>query len=182
MALKQRACELESASDCGALAYSYEIGRFGLKKSPEKALGLYRKACTLGQAEHCLPLGEFYEKGKHVKADAAEAVGFYKRACELEWSYEEGCYNLARHLVEGKVVERDMPLAIKLFDGACWSGDLPWACNEMGLLYLNGNGVAKDLDQAGNYFNEACNLEKWKRAHSGYHEGCKNEKRLQRQR
>jgi TPR repeat protein len=147
-----------------------------------RALTLYRKACSLGEADDCMRLGKFYESGKHVKADPAEVVGLYKRACELERNYGEGCYNLARHLVEGKGIERDMPLAIKLFDGACWSGDLPWSCNDLGLLYLNGKGVAKDLDQAEQFFNEACNLEKWKRPHAGYNEGCKNEKRLKRQR
>jgi TPR repeat protein len=180
--LSERGCDLGSGESCGWLAWQYMEGGRGVTRDVGRALTLYRKACSLGEADDCMRLGKFYESGKHVKADPAEVVGLYKRACELERNYGEGCYNLARHLVEGKGIERDMPLAIKLFDGACWSGDLPWSCNDLGLLYLNGKGVAKDLDQAEQFFNEACNLEKWKRPHAGYNEGCKNEKRLKRQR
>jgi len=74
-----------------------------------------------------------------------------------------------------------VPRAVKLFEHACWSADqLAWSCNELGLLYLNGNGVAKDLDLAEKHFKQACFLGKYK--HVGYDDGCGNARRLRRQR
>ncbi len=180
--LSQRGCDLGSGKACGWLAWWYLEGR-GVTQDVGRALTLYRKACSLGEADDCMQLGKFYESGKHVKANPAEAVGFHSRACELtpkKWGHES-CHHMAGLLMAGQGIQRDVPRAITLYEEACASPlQYPHSCNALGLIYEKGDGVAKDLDQAQEYFHQACFLGKYK--YSGYDTGCKNERRLKRQR
>ncbi len=152
-----------------------------MTKDAARALTLYRKACSLGEADDCFLLGKFYETGEHVKANPAEAASFHSRACELtlkKWGHE-GCHHLANHLLAGNGIQRDVPRAIALYEEACASPlQYPHACNALGVIYEKGDGVAKDLDQAQKYFHQACFLGKYK--YVGYSTGCKNERRLKR--
>lgn len=48
-----------------------------------------RAGCDRSEPSKCLRLGRLYEKGEGVKADAAQAMDYYGRACS--GGYPEGC-------------------------------------------------------------------------------------------
>jgi hypothetical protein len=50
---------------------------------------------------------------------------------------------------------RDLPRAMDLYRKACDSGERQ-GCNNLGLMYYNGEAVAKDLGRAANLFKRAC--------------------------
>lgn len=60
----------------------------------------------------------------------------------------------------------DLVLAVRLFQQSCALGHAV-ACNNLGLAYQNGNGVAADPESARDAFQKACS--------AGFGDGCNNE-------
>ncbi|EGK8009228.1 sel1 repeat family protein, partial [Campylobacter lari] len=61
--------------------------------------------------------------------------------------------------------------AVELFQKACDLND-GLGCDNLGVMYVNGSGVRKDLSKALEYFGKACDLK--------YDKGCQNYARLKR--
>ncbi|MGN6692314.1 MAG: hypothetical protein ACTHJU_15360, partial [Sphingopyxis sp.] len=68
---------------CGNLAFMTDDGR-GTRRNRTRALELFDKACTLGEAESCFTLGRAYQLGKDVPLDKARAVELLERSLSLD--------------------------------------------------------------------------------------------------
>ena len=73
---------------CSLLGRMYLEG-FGVAEDQPKALGLYKKACDLGQAVDCSNLAMMYADGKGVAADPVMAASLYKKACDA--GFKDAC-------------------------------------------------------------------------------------------
>lgn len=102
-------------------------------------------------ARACLELGTKLEgKGQDLQQLAA-----FERACEL--SDGEGCESAAFVIDRGRAGPRDRARVAKLLDKGCSLGSAT-ACNDLGMAYQDGAGVAADPAKAGELFAKAFEL------------------------
>lgn len=117
----------------------------------------------------CNDLGLLFVEGKYGSADNAPST--FKRSCDL--GFTPGCRNLAALangertlqrgaprpsdyavlLVEGQTRTDEAPLA--LFRRACEQGWMN-GCESLALMYLEGQGTARDPERAAREFAKAC--------------------------
>ena len=109
------------SSECGYVkaqlkaAKCYSSG-VGTKSSPNRAFALYEMAARSGSAEALLALAECYRTGFGVEKNNEKCIECYTLAAET--GDARATYLLADALFEGKLCERDMPLAVKLYQRA----------------------------------------------------------------
>ena len=111
----EEACELNDGRACGHLAYDNDHG-IGVRVNPNEAYNYYQKACELNYGISCFYLGDKYAKADKMK----EAHYYYSKACSLK--HPLSCYTLAQTYTKGKVVEKNLDKAKKLFKEACTLG------------------------------------------------------------
>ena len=75
----------------------------------------------------------------------------------------EACSELGVEYVRGKVVRKNLPLAVKCFERSCSAGHLD-GCTQLAVHYESGEGVRQDLAKAIGLVNKACD--------GGAHSGC----------
>ncbi|HNT52709.1 MAG TPA: tetratricopeptide repeat protein, partial [Candidatus Syntrophosphaera sp.] len=83
-------------------------------------------------------LGQCYEKGKGVTADAEEAIRWYQLAADK--GHMDGQYNLGRMLYHGTDPGQDNAEAVVWLRKAAEQGHSD-AQNYLGVCYQNGQGV-----------------------------------------
>jgi TPR repeat protein len=129
------ACSSGEGRGCMAFADAYVDG-LGLPQSKEKARELLRKICDGGHGASCVHLGDL-ERENGLSDAAQQAERSWRRACELRDG--DGCHRLAR-----LAIARGSPKdALPLYERGC-TLRAPAACQDLGRLYLDGNGVARD--------------------------------------
>jgi CHAT domain-containing protein len=117
-----------------------------------KALALFQKAATDGQAAAMDSLGELYRDGKGVTQDYAKALQWFQKAIEA------GDANGMRHLgglyENGQGVAQDYGTALQWYQKAADAGSTVGMCG-LGLLYEEGHGVTQDYGKARYWFQKA---------------------------
>jgi uncharacterized protein len=99
-----------------------------------------------GDDEARMALAEAYESGRDVEQDLAEAARWYREA-GLQGNLEAR-FRFARLAMKGAPnLRQDTANALKLYEDAAGKGHAA-SQNALGLLYLNGTGVAKDEKKA----------------------------------
>ncbi len=127
------------AVDCSGAECVKEALALG-DAEPEKAVALFSKACSDGQAVACAMVGTAFETGHGVAADGKRALEYDEKSCTL--GYAKGCYNFGLALANGVGGSPDLPRALPILEKACADG--AWkACGSVG-SYRLGTG-----DQAG---------------------------------
>lgn len=122
----------------------------GFKKDFSRALILYKKAAEFGSDNAQFKLGSIYYKGwEHIQPDLQEAKKFFKRAAEQGHGISQLNIGLI-YKAEGNFAE-----AFPFFENAA-SQKLPIAIYQVGLAYLNGEGVQVNFKMAVAYFEHAC--------------------------
>ena len=94
----------------------------------EQASKLFRKACSIGEAEGCLVLGFLYSNGLGIRQDYKMAVKLFKKACDM--GNAESCSSLGKLYEKGLGVKQDYKTATVLYKKACTMGDT-MACNNL---------------------------------------------------
>ncbi|WP_437729892.1 tetratricopeptide repeat protein [Sorangium sp. So ce1335] len=166
-------CAEHHIEDCVTLGSMY-LGGTIVSMDVERAVGLFREACTEGSARGCLRLGDAYHDrlaradGAEGAAGAAGAAGadeaalyFHARACHAGANL--GCLAAGRAYLHGQGASADPGRAAALFRRVCERGNAP-ACVELGHLHEKGEGVERDGPKAIELFTKACKL--------GLDEGC----------
>jgi len=155
------ACNDGVTEDCVTLGGMYLDGGAVIRRDRERAVDLFRGACTGGSARGCMKLGDVYFKGVALPPDPVEAVALYRKACDA--GANQGCLVAGKAYVEGRGVGVDPVFGASLFARVCERGNAQ-ACFELGQLYDRGDGVRKDPTRAVVLFTKACQL--------GLDEGC----------
>jgi hypothetical protein len=99
----------------------------------------------LGDASAQNEVGWYYENGKGVKADLAEAVKWYRKAADQGLLL--AMHNLGVMLANGRGTAVNAPEALALFKQAAVAGNVR-SQYQIGLLYDQGKGVAKDSQES----------------------------------
>ena len=119
----------------------------GVNQNPEKAIEWYTKSAEQNNLEAQYNLGNMYLFGTGVEQDTAKA---------LEWLYKAGNqkHPKARYQI-GNVLSKILKkyeLAATWYEGA---GDYAPAQYSLAQMYINGQGVTKDINKAINLYTAA---------------------------
>ncbi|GJE54690.1 MULTISPECIES: tetratricopeptide repeat protein [Methylobacterium] len=139
--------------DAAALTLLGELYNQGLgvKQDPKRALEWYRLAAGLGDAHAMASLGLMAMDGRGQAKDQKAGKHWLEQASEK--GEASASYNLALlQLSSGK--PEDVVTAAALFEKAAKT-ELAPAQHDLGVLYLQGRGVAKDPAKAADYFRRA---------------------------
>lgn len=155
--LYQRACELGSGSGCNGQASCVE---------GEPRYALYARACELG--DDALGLMEArtscFNVAEHVRAaEPARAVKLYGMACDT--GQQMACGRGARFAVQAG----DRAAAARMAEQSCNERGES-GCGILGVLYVRGEGVPRDLDRAAAALQRGCK--------AGDEEACRNNEKL----
>ncbi|MEO1550787.1 MAG: hypothetical protein AAFR93_10195, partial [Pseudomonadota bacterium] len=96
-ALYDVACDAGNARGCEAFARS--VHHSGPRSKPDIALEYSHKSRTLGSAPGFYRLGDFYLGGTRVARDAAAAIGYFQRSCDL--GSDAACQRLTGYDLSG---------------------------------------------------------------------------------
>jgi uncharacterized protein len=158
----KKAAEMGHVEAQAVMGVTYERGT-NVPQDYQKAAQWYEKAAGQGHAGAQLNLGQMYAKGQGVPRDPAKARQL------IEAAAKQGLPPAQRALAElrggtqsapgddfwkqGKTqyLAGDKKGAVPLFLKAANAGH-PEAMYEMGYLYENGDGVAKDIKQAAGWY------------------------------
>lgn len=143
-----------------AAALGIELAIAGLLEAiSEKTLSQVIDAaqCYIANDTECaFYLAENYRTGK--SGDAGYKWNISKSLYWYQWAADHGnieaMFAYALILQEGKLTERNIPLAISYYEKAA-GPDAPMAWNNLGVIYMEGKGIPKDLDKAFSCFREA---------------------------
>ena len=107
-----------------------------------------------GNADAQFWLGASYESGRGVNRDLSEATKWLRKSAKQG---NPDAQNLLGHMYEnGECVPLDYVKAAEWYRAACEHrpdlGGPGQGCNNLGLLYLHGNGVRRDRIEAYKYF------------------------------
>ena len=119
-------------------------------KDLERAMRLWKDACTKGDAEACTLLGEAHVDEKHEPVLAVEK---FDRACTL--GHGGGCARLCELLLGEQGVPRDEKRAYKTCDRGCLDGN-SMACAVEARLLWYGDDVKQDLKKGRELLETAC--------------------------
>lgn len=166
----KKSCELDSANGCDELGRAYFNGD-DVKKDEKLGFFYRKKGCDLAQNRHkddryyagraggvgCARVGLMYYNGEGVAKNKQLALKYFDRGCGV---LGEHCGNYVRWFYEGyngKIIKvpQDYEFAFKLAKKGCEANDSK-SCNYLGILYLEGKGVAQDFKKAFWTFYELC--------------------------
>lgn len=163
--LLARACAMAETFACGNLAWFLWTER----KQPKQALAVVEDDCTRGNGTSCSIVGGWLSQCEDGRppgfgvpeaktcesfptTDAGKASKAFEQSCRA--GFYGACHVAAERNQRGKGVTTDMKLVVELLDVGCPKG---WfACEKLGKLYEEGDGVAQDLDKALVAYGEGC--------------------------
>lgn len=97
-------------------------------------------------------LGNLYDNGFGVPADAAKAAEYFKQGAEKNDAY--ALFYLGYFYQSGRGVAKDYAKAVEMYQRASELGN-SGAMGNLGVLYSTGNGVPKDFAKAAELFQKA---------------------------
>ena len=111
-----------------------------------------RTSAERGDANAEAELGAWYDKGRGVRKDEAEAVKWFRKAAEQNLAVAQ--YNLGVSYASGQGVTTDQVEAVKWFRKAA-EQNLAMAQYNLGCGYYTGQGVTNDVAEAVKWFRKA---------------------------
>lgn len=149
--------------DCSR-GHQYMLGdsKANIAVDYKKALEYFSKAASVKNAEGYYNLSLFFTRGLGVPVDHSKAVSYLRLAAQQSPNYPppigqprlgvaDAEFSLGLRYHEGVGVEKSLPMAIKWYERAVSHGASN-AANNLGNLYLNGNGVPRDINKATSLF------------------------------
>eukprot|EP01138_Halocafeteria_seosinensis_P010179 gb/GECG01010396.1/.p1 GENE.gb/GECG01010396.1/~~gb/GECG01010396.1/.p1 ORF type:complete len:243 (+),score=37.06 gb/GECG01010396.1/:1-729(+) len=144
--------ERDHASSCLNLGLLKATGR-GVQRNMNEAVELFKKGCSLGNADCCTAAGMEQASGKNVEQDLKQAKELLKKACG-QVGQSKACNKLGEMYLVGKHgCEKDLPAASYYLKRACDEGK-PLACRNLALMYLRGEGVEYNEETARQYWDK----------------------------
>jgi TPR repeat protein len=163
--LLARACAMAEMFACGDLAWFLWTER----KQAKQALQVVAGSCERGNGASCSHVGGWLsqcEDGRppgfgvpqtktcesYPTTDAEKATQAFAQSCRK--GYPGACHVAADRVHRGKGVTTDMKVVVELLELGCPSG---WyACEKLGKLYEDGDGIPQDLGKALATYEKGC--------------------------
>ena len=139
---------------CFSLAIIYFNGKY-IEKNINKAFHFFELAAKYDHtiAQYCLAL--FYYNGKYVPKNIKEAIKYFYVAANKDHRNSQFYIATIYYICEDYM--RDMEIAIKYYRKASSFKD-PYAKNNLGIIYKNGDGGKQNIGYSIIYLNEAIEL------------------------
>lgn len=131
------------------------LGEAGTDADRSEVFEYLKKAADKGHADATSSLGDCYFYGHGTEKDQKKGVDCYILAAEL--GSLSGCFSAGNELLLGKIVKPDHPTAYRYLKKAADHGD-ERAMNSLGIMYLYGLYVPKDLHKAKKLFKKSSAL------------------------
>ena len=163
----QKACDLDKLA-CRNAGWFYHN-----KKEYQKAISFYKQGCDRDDSFSCSNLGDMYFEGVRVKQDFSKAFEYHKKSGysygmadkyikkkrykEAKYFMEKECGNNCFNKGLESANNKDYIKARLYYEIACDKGNAG-ACNNLGVLYVSGRGVAKNNAKAKALYEKACNM------------------------
>jgi uncharacterized protein YegJ (DUF2314 family) len=146
-------------NDVHAVAGGFE----GASNAPAKFVKSIQQGQRVQVANEDIVDWSYYDRGKVQGGETRVVLARQKRNAELndalkhcpEAHYADGCAALGDNYATGRIGERQLDVAYKLYVAAC-SGGSAYGCNAAGWATLHGRGGQQDLAAAAKYFERAC--------------------------
>lgn len=146
------------------------------------AIKLYRKGCDNGNKGSCRRLIRLYDD-KFISIDYADLLRLYEKSCDLYGIEDMGhnCEKAGKMYYSQKNYSKAMHSLAKI----CRVGEPLLridSCYLVGSMYLNGEGVERDIGKAKQYFGISCeNGKRFQKIISeGLFHGCRAYQKLER--
>ena len=153
LAYYKMAMEMNFPDAIERMAEAYLGDELGLEKDEKTALKLFKRAAKLGNAAAQYNLGMAYACGYYgLTADREKAIFWLKKSAEGE--NPMACVQMGLYYYYTVKTEAAYKKAFKLFTSGYYLGEKEAAVN-IGLCYLQGNGVKRDPKEAVKRFREA---------------------------
>ena len=150
--LHYEACISGSLTGCTYLGWRYRDGE-RMPQDQAQALFLFELACGGGEMVACHSLDAMTEEPPPLEEEKEEEPATIAAPAPLN----QGCSGCGcRGMMEmGDEGENGESLAFQMDQKACWAKDF-LSCYNLGLRFLNGDGVAADNGEAVELFGQAC--------------------------
>lgn len=149
----QAAMEMDFPDAIERMAEAYLGDELGLEKDEKTALKLFKRAAKLGNAAAQYNLGMAYACGYYgLTADKEKAIFWLKKSAKGE--NPMACVQMGLYYYYTVKTEAAYRKAFKMFVSGYYLGEKEAAVN-IGLCYLQGNGVKRDPKEAVKRFREA---------------------------
>jgi uncharacterized protein len=128
---------------------------YGMEKNANQAFSLLQKAALELHAGAMYYLGKLYEEGCGIAQNFEKAVEYYT-AAGLKGN-DDAIVRSAEIFDSGKLGERKRQLALELYVELSKKNH-PYATYQIGMAYLQGDGVQKSAENAYSWLNKALSL------------------------
>ncbi len=145
-----QACAGGEAASCLSLGIRYERGDEGVPHDHDKALELYDRACTLGNASGCYQqaLMLMYDKNDPIRAHL-----LLEHTCKND--HGPSCVMLGDLHRDGRLLRKDEGEAVKLYKQACDTGYMNGCSAYIDLVWTASRQVT-DLKGFADYMGKSC--------------------------
>lgn len=135
-------CDAKHGNSCYLAGWMHSAGRAGGAASPERALVLFERACSLKSPIGCSGAGDAYRAGSGTAADPKKAIERYEQACTgtANELYAGACKSWGMMLYFGEAGGvKETAKAMAAFTRACKYGE-PDTCAYLATLVAETNG------------------------------------------
>ena len=150
-------CNHNNTKACTVLAKKYYDGN-SVKKDLALVNDLLQKGCNLNDGPSCSMLGLLYSKGDGISQNQNKAIAknLLKKGCDLNVGV--ACDDFSMLFYSPKTTDQnDLSLARFYFQKGC-NFNIANSCFWLGHMYLEGQGVTKNLPTAKKYLQKGCDL------------------------
>ena len=153
--LFNQACNGGNVAACNNLGLNLAEG-IGVDRNAARAIDVYQKACDGGVLLACRNLGLMLRDGHGgATPDLPRAAQLLDKACKANITF--ACKNAGDldAMVAAKSTPTRWKQALAHYKQGCEAGDST-ACRQIGMLYLDGKGLAKSTNAATVWLERAC--------------------------
>jgi serine/threonine-protein kinase len=130
---------------------------FALRRDPDRGAYFLGKACDGGSADVCHILANMFSQGNGIAENQSDATKYYIKACDLGKAYDCGHVGF-KYKFGREGVNQDYSKALEYFTKGCDKNN-GTSCAGLGELYLNGEGVEKNVEKANHFFGKSSALQ-----------------------
>ncbi|NHK26711.1 sel1 repeat family protein [Parvularcula flava] len=139
----QKACDLDFAAGCGAVAYYGDRAALGVPA--EHRASMAKKGCMLDDENSCTYYGLYASQGVGMEVDPMLTFAAFMKACDL--SSAAGCANVGAMYEYGNFAPQSIERASGYYDWGCRLGNAG-ACQSMTRLHAEDGPLPDEANVA----------------------------------
>lgn len=150
--LLSRACELDVAEGCAALAKWYDYQPHKTEYAV-KAYALYQKSCRADNQDACVAVAGSLMSGRGTPTNRLEGLILYKNLCNNGGAY--ACLNLGSNATKADLEAINITTRVEIFEKGC-NLKLSINCYHAAEEYIEKGDYIKNLPRVINFYKISC--------------------------